>query len=249
MDKALSIVITGEARRSEAFKERLASAIPEADIFCIETVSFARAALAKEEEAIVRSTPSFDYLFFSSARAAHSFATLLRAEGIAPKDAPGAVAVGPVTARACEEEGFRVQAIPEEYAAVRMAETIGGIKGAKILFPRSDIAPEDTITSINKSGAVVTPLTIYRTLPRQTPLSAEEGAEVSAATHLIFMSPSSIRSFAALLGKSESRVTADAVAVCIGPRTERIAREYGFKTVMATAHTADGIMKILKERI
>lgn len=245
-----NVVITGEESAIQEIKETVNQKHQRLSVEIVPTIQFKRCELTYDMQATLSNLSSFDYLFFSSSRAVNFFVESLKELHSTTKNIPPAVVVGPMTALSCERAGMEVISQPKTYTAEDMIKEFSKLKGSRILFPRSTIAPEDTITSINNSGAKVVELSLYETVFRAEPLSKVECVVLADAQAIMFLSPSSVRSFIKLVANSTlTTVPSNSTAFCIGPRTERVAKEYGFKTTPSKVHTVNGLIRTLETLI
>ncbi|MHC4480865.1 MAG: uroporphyrinogen-III synthase, partial [Planctomycetota bacterium] len=117
------------------------------------------------------------------------------------------------------------------------------LAGRRILCPRADIAPEDLVCALADSGALVSSVDAYRTVPE------DDGAErvgkmlaEDAIDWITFTSSSTVRSFFAVVGPQSVRACSARLA-SIGPVTSQSLKEAGFTPhAEATKHTVDGLL-------
>ncbi len=241
------LILTGEKSAIQNLKTRISSSAVRTHL--IPTIEFKKCILSKDERQALTQLPSYDYLFFTSVRAVQYFVDALleyhiELIGVA---VPSVVAVGPMTASACRKAGLRVVSTPSHFTADHMIKNLLSLSSKKILFPRSTIAPEDTIVSINNSGAKVTQLSLYSTTYRTEALNEADKTALTTADYVIFLSPSSVKSFMNLVSNSTlTDVLHTATALCIGPRTEHTARALGFEHIIVTKEfTTGGVIDTL----
>lgn len=238
------ITLTGEDEAIQTFTKELNDKITNTKVHLLPTVSFAACNLTSDDILTIHTLSKFDYLFFSSARAVRYFKQLLDSENVPVRDCPPAAVVGPMTAKACEDAGISIIHQPHTYTAEHMIRELSDISHKKILFPRSTIAPEDTITSIQSTGAEVTRLPLYQTVSRSQALTQLEKDGLMQSTYIIFMSPSSIRSFMKVIDETTlQQMQSNSYALCIGPRTQEIAHRSGWQTKIASPHTSVGLIE------
>ena len=242
-----SVILTGEKDSIQKMKSSIR--LSHIELHILPTVQFEKCVLSKSEQRLLRRLNAYDYLFFSSARAVHFFIDFwneLQVDWKLDKAAP-VVAVGPMTARACKEAGLVVVSQPTEFTAEHMVKAFPALRDSKVLFPRSANAPEDTIKSINNAGGDVTELPLYKTVYRTETLTYKEEESLRHAYGVVFLSPSSIKSFVNLIkAEKYQHVFEMSMILCIGPRTARTAHRYHFKNVVtASEHTTQGVVDVL----
>ncbi|MGH2562564.1 MAG: uroporphyrinogen-III synthase, partial [Thermomicrobiales bacterium] len=119
--------------------------------------------------------------------------------------------------------------VPERFTGQALVESMVGIgmEKVRVLFPRGDLAHSTVPEGITQAGAIVDEVEAYRTVA-MTEIAPEMLSYLSAnpVDVAIFLSPSSVRNLAVLLGKSIT-VLRSAVIACIGPVTARAVRELG----------------------
>ena len=143
---------------------------------------------------------------------------------------PQWAAIGVATARALHSAGIRIAIRPARSSGASLADSIPLEAGARILFPRSEIADQATVDRLAARGAVVESVVAYRTV--EGPESSVPGLEAAlreSPRSVIFSSGSTVRG---LLVLAERLNVTEAVrrlpAICIGPETAAEARRLGF---------------------
>jgi uroporphyrinogen-III synthase len=146
-------------------------------------------------------------------------------------------AVGPRTKAACEAAGLFVDRVPERALSSALLRALGDLSGQRVLYPRAEEVPPELEQGLRAAGASLTSLAVYRTVcpagaraafKRLGPVDAVLLASGSAATHLHSIGGS-------------GRV------FCIGPSTEKVARELGFEVLgVASPHTSQGLADCVK---
>jgi uroporphyrinogen III methyltransferase/synthase len=162
-------------------------------------------------------------------------------------------AVGPATAARIKELHLRVDAMPEEYVTAKVAEAISAfesVDNVRILLMRAEVANEELPAELERLGAIVDDIAVYRTVPETEDLTGsaarlmEEGAD-----WITFTSSSTVENFnarfdlPALLKKfPQTRL------VSIGPETTKAIRKLGLQpNAEAVPHNIDGIVAALEK--
>lgn len=181
---------------------------------------------------------SYDHLVFTSATGVAMFVDALSAEArnVFVKH-PGVAVVGPATARAVVERGGRAAVVAPEHVAESLADTIGSVRGGRLLWPRAEVARRALATRLRARGATVAELVVYRTVA-EVPTNAVD--TVRDADAVTFTSPSGVAAWVRSLGTPRTRV------VCIGPITAAAAHAQGIN-VDAVGHpfTIPGLVHAL----
>jgi uroporphyrinogen-III synthase len=160
--------------------------------------------------------------------------------------------VGPKTAEEAKTRGMKIDFIPKIFTTKDLGKEIPIRNGEKIFLPRADIASKSLIKILEKRGAIVFNIPIYRTqYLKKESQKLEKLLLDKNVKYLSFTSPSTIDGFMKGLKNEESKKAAlGCRVISIGPVTTRKAREMGFKTVItADIYTTNGIIKKLQEVI
>lgn len=209
---------------------------------CIETrkVNISRADLP----------PKGEWLFFTSGKGVQFF-----------MDQPGAAhcmescfiaVVGPQTARAVEAYGYRVHFMPDTYeATVMMEQFVFAFPDVqRIWHVQSTIALTKIHNFCVEKKLIYMPLVVYDTV--RLPLTDVHLDRLMRADWLMATSPSIIAVLigAAGAGTVDLPLLLEKRLFCIGPTTERAAREAGFKeTYFPSEYTVSGLLDLLREHI
>ncbi len=154
-------------------------------------------------------------------------------------------AVGPATAAALARRGFQADLVPTTHTADALAEALvaaaGNSRGV-VFCPRSDVAPRELPNRLEHAGFSVHEVVAYRTVPRALSPDILERLQYGIDA-IVFCSPSAVRVFAGL-----KLPPSPATVACIGPATEREARNQGWKVdVVAETHSGPGMVLALQE--
>ncbi|MGC8838044.1 MAG: uroporphyrinogen-III C-methyltransferase, partial [Anaerolineae bacterium] len=191
----------------------------------------------------------FRWILFTSANAVRAVWERMRALGLDARAFAGVRlgAIGTATAAALLEVGLQADFVPQRHTSAAIVEEIGDVRGARILLPRSDIAPPDLAEGLRARGAQVEAVVAYRTVPAGPPREVvervlEEGVDIAT-----FTSSSTVANLAALVApRSLEEVLRGALVACIGPVTAQAARERGLHVdLIAPVHTEEGLVDAL----
>jgi uroporphyrinogen-III synthase len=185
------------------------------------------------EDAVARMS-SYDWVVLTSVNGVAAVAT-----GLAVLDgATRVAAVGPVTA-----DAIRAHGVDPSFVASRASDDIaaglGALDGARVLLPQADIAGPHLGEELRERGAEVDVVVAYRTVHVEPPMWGILPLRIADA--VVLASGSACRSLAAAGGAG-----GQAMLVCIGPKTAKVAREVGLKVgLVADETTSDGIIQAL----
>jgi uroporphyrinogen III methyltransferase/synthase len=206
----------------------------------------------------VATASNFDWLVFTSQNGVdHFMRRVMEGPGdVRSLKGPRICAVGPATADKLARYGLKVDVVPREHRAERAVEAMRAhaeLKGAKVLFPRSEIAREVLADDLRKAGALVTDLVAYRTLAAEPQREGDPDVyklllerQVDAVT---FTSASSVRHFVKALGEEQAPdLLSGTVVASIGPVTAEAAQQLGItSTIVPTEYTVPGLVQALVE--
>ena len=157
-------------------------------------------------------------------------------------------AIGSATKTALNEAGLMVDIIPKVYSAKELGKYVAEVctDADKILIPRAEIGSPDLIEELNKCGAAITDLAIYRTIKNHNEndiyekLLAEK-AIMADNCYVLFTSASTVEGFVDIAGKKDYNKVK---AICIGEQTKAAADKYNMKTYVSEEATIDSMVEL-----
>jgi uroporphyrinogen III methyltransferase/synthase len=162
-------------------------------------------------------------------------------------------AVGPATAAKLHELRLRVDAMPEEYVAAKVAEAMSKVEtmeNLRVLILRAEVASSELPKQLEDLGAIVDDVACYRTVPETDDVTGaaakfvEEGAD-----WVTFTSASTVENFHARFNLPETlKKFPDLKLLSIGPETSKAIKTLGLEpTLEAKAHNIDGMVAALEK--
>ena len=235
------ILVTRPHAQANGFGEKLSSAgfepifFPVIEIRPIENNVALERALSKLE--------CYDWLVFTSVNAVEVVFRQLQDLSL-----PHVAAIGPKTAEALQARGITPDFVPDEYVAEAILPGLGDLQGRWVLLPRAEIARKALPEAICEAGGLAHEIAVYKTLPAQP--DPEGLAALQAGVDWItFTSPSTVQNFVEILHQQNMdpfQLESNPKIACIGPITERAAREEGFEVnVVAEQYTTEGLVNAL----
>ena len=193
---------------------------------------------------------NFEWLVFSSSAGVRAFNNLLEHHRAEPQDIPSSVkiaAVGMATVAAFEASARRrVDLVPERFTGADLAASLGEGSG-RVLLPRPEEAPHSMVDDLMDAGWKPVELPLYRTVRGEPDEGVVERVRAQMFDVVTFTSGSTVRFFTELVGPpAESGVdeSGGKAVVVIGPSTEAVARELGFRVdAVAEPHTTEGVVR------
>jgi uroporphyrinogen III methyltransferase / synthase len=161
-------------------------------------------------------------------------------------------AIGPATASALESTVKKPELVPTEFLSWKIADSLGDVRGRRILLPRADIASKKLPDLLRERGALVEEVVAYRTVipPDLTPdrLTSIFAGGVDLIT---FTSPSTVNNLASVLGPNKLEQVLSMVKVaCIGPVTLEATKELGLTVdIVSKIHTIDALVEAIVDEI
>jgi uroporphyrinogen III methyltransferase/synthase len=153
-------------------------------------------------------------------------------------------AIGPATAQALRSRGIEPDLLPERYTSEGLAVVMGraGVQGARVLVPRSDIAPEELVQGLEETGATVDQVPAYRTaVPSEAREKARELLSRGQVDIVTFTSSSTVQNLLSLLNGPDQ--LKGVTIACIGQVTARTAAKLGLHVdIVAEESTIPGLV-------
>jgi uroporphyrinogen III methyltransferase/synthase len=194
----------------------------------------------------------YDSVCFTSKNAVTKFTErirFLRPQAVDTLATRNIFAIGEKTRVSLESSGFPVIATPKLASAEELAKMLQAhqIPGAKILFPKSQIARGELPQQLRAMGALVDEIIVYRTILPE-PKNLEwiqqllEERKIDVAT---FFSPSSILNFSELVG---TELLAHTTIATIGQTTAETVMQLGLNAaIIAKEATTKGLVETIEE--
>lgn len=159
------------------------------------------------------------------------------------------VCVGPKTAQALQELGRDTDLQPQQYRAEAVIDLIcqQGVKEARVLYPRAQLARELIPTKLTEAGAQVDDPIAYQTVPAASGGEQLRQLFIQRQVDIVtFTSSSSVENFVALLGDDATKLIQSLVVASIGPLTTATALRLGLHIdVEPRDYTLDGMVAAL----
>ena len=205
----------------------------------------------KVDKAIDR-IESYDWIIFTSVNGVHFFWHRLRERGknLRLPSSIKVCAIGPATARQLVKYGTPVDYIPKEYVAEAILKGFEKMPmaGKRILLARAKIARDVLPKGLNKMGAELDVVEVYRTVKpvggsKRLRKLLEEG-EMDVIT---FTSSSTVNHFVELLKEENLKACLKGVVIaCIGPVAAQTAKSWGMKVeIEAEEYTIPGLTQAI----
>ena len=238
------VVVTRARADAEALCQRLAAL--GATAICAPAIRIETVGDLRALDKAIASIASFDWVALTSADAVKIFRRRWTNAGKTPADLRGVkvAAVGPATARALAEWGAKPDFVPNDFVGDALAEGLPIVPGNRVLLPRAEIARQETVEILERRGAAVVVIPIYRTLAAEIDVTmiADIRRGVDA---VLFTSGSTVTHFMNIMRQHTPGFAfpAHTRIVCIGPMTASAARETGLLVdAVAEVHTIEGLV-------
>lgn len=217
--------------------------VPTIEIQPLEDVHEVDSTLARLEE--------YDWVVFTSANGVE---LLFRRLDSLRRDSRGfhasqVAAVGTATAAALRERGIIADFVSRESVSQSLIDGLAerGVVGRNILLPGPEARPDRLARGLERLGALVREVTLYRTVMPPSAGTRLADALESGVDLATFTSSSTVTNLVALLDGDINRMDGVRVA-CIGPVTAQTARKAGLRVdILAEDSTAAGLVKAMVE--
>jgi uroporphyrinogen III methyltransferase/synthase len=188
----------------------------------------------------------FHWLIFTSPNGVRYFFESLAASARDHRNLASAkfACIGPGTAKALAQAGFKADLVPEQYVAEGLLESLKkhlpNLRGHSILIPRAQEAREVLPETLREWGAEVVVAPAYKTVQPRLPEDFQR--LLRPDTRLLFTSSSTVKHWLSLTGNKANP------CYCIGPVTAATAEEHGLSVLgVAREHTIEGLVNCLLE--
>jgi hydroxymethylbilane synthase len=189
---------------------------------------------------------SFDWVVFTSTDAVEIFRRRWTHAGKTLGEVSGikVAAVGPATARALAAWGAPPDFVPNEFVGDALAQGLPTVPGHRVLLPRAEIARRETVEILERRGAVVVVVPIYRTVAAEIDATVIEDIR-GGVDAVLFTSGSTVTHFMDTMRQHAPGFVfpAHARIICIGPVTASAAREARLRVdAVAQVYTIEGLV-------
>jgi uroporphyrinogen III methyltransferase/synthase len=157
-------------------------------------------------------------------------------------------AVGPATAAKLKELHLKVDLMPDEYVASKIADAFASyqsIDNLRILLMRAEVANPDLPKALEELGAIVDDVACYQTVPETEDVNGAAAKLIElGANWIIFTSSSTVENFHALLNLPALVVRYPQMKLAsIGPETTKAIKALQLQPALeARIHTIDGLV-------
>ena len=164
---------------------------------------------------------------------------------------PRIATIGPITARAIQERGLRVDRLAKEFTAEGLLVLFSSeeVSGKRFLIPRAEKAREVLPQNLINWGGHVEVVSVYRTgFPEDSDIEPVRKMLETEFLHAVtFTSSSTVTHFVEMLKASNLPLLLRGIVIAsIGPVTSGTLRENGLPVdVEASEYTIDGLLEAL----
>jgi len=200
---------------------------------------------------VLVSIGSYDWLIFTSPNGVTTFFDYFfkAYEDIRALGAVKLAAVGPGTAAKLSELHLKVDVVPDEFVAPKIAIALTkfeSIENLKMLLLRAQVANAELPKTLEEMGAIVDDVACYKTVPEtEDRTGAAARLLESGANWITFTSSSTVETFHARFDLPKLRQQFPHLQIAsIGPETSKALAKLGLAPgVEAKEHTIEGLVK------
>jgi uroporphyrinogen III methyltransferase/synthase len=197
---------------------------------------------------------SYDWLVFTSPNGVAAFFEFFFRAFDDLRDIGGVriAAVGPATAVKLQELHLKVDLMPEEYVASKIAAALANyqsIENLKILLLRAEVANKDLPKQLEELGAIVDDVACYKTVAETEDRSGAAARLLeSGADWITFTSSSTVEHFNQRFDLKQLTARFSQLKLAsIGPETSKAIAALGLvPAVEAKEHTIDGLVSAIE---
>lgn len=197
---------------------------------------------------------SYDWLVFTSPNGVDMFFELFFKAFEDLRDIGGVriAAVGPATASKLRQLHLKVDAMPQEFTAAKVAaamEPLGSLENLRVLLLRAEAANRDLPEHLNEMGAIVDDIACYKNVPETEDRNGAAARLLeTGADWITFTSSSTVENFHARFDLKQLTQRYPTMRLAsIGPETSKAIAALGLTpTVEAKEHTTAGLVKALE---
>jgi len=202
------------------------------------------------------SLDAYRWVVFTSQNAVQIVLDRLVAWGLTPQvfSSTSVAAIGSATADMLKQRGVVPALVPDEFVAEWLVEALdlhsdGSLPGSRVLIPSAEDARDVLVKGLQRLGAMVDNIPVYRTMPVQGDFRDLIDEIVSQRIDAVtFTSSSTVRAFVDLVGP-ETATAGRFVSAAIGPITAKTARDAGLNDILiGMPHTILGLVDALVRR-
>ncbi len=225
-----------------------------ADVLEIPTIKIGPPTDPKDLADAMLGLNSYDWLVFTSPNGVATFFEYFFRAFDDMRDIGGVriAAVGPATAAKLKELHLKVDLMPEEYVAKKIADAFQkfeSIENLNILLLRAEVANTDLPKQLEEMGAIVDDVACYKTSPETEDLTGSVAKlNEAGADWITFTSGSTVENFHARLNLPQLLTKFPQIKLAsIGPETSKALAALGVKpAVEARPHTIEGLIKAIE---
>jgi uroporphyrinogen III methyltransferase/synthase len=200
---------------------------------------------------------SYDWIIFTSPNGVKTFFEYFFKAFEDMRDIGGVriAAVGPATAAKLKELHLKVDLMPDEYVASKIAkefEKYESVENLRILILRAEVANQELPKQLEEMGAIIDDIACYKTVPETEDLTgAVERLNEGGADWVTFTSASTVENFHARFNLPQVLKKYPKLQLAsIGPETSKALATLGLKpTVEAKEHTIDGLVRAVESAV
>jgi uroporphyrinogen III methyltransferase/synthase len=246
-----NIVVTRDARGNAEFSDKIISRGGNPIEFT--TIKIKPLTSTNKFLKAIAKLAEFDWITFTSSNGVEIVFNFLRSLG---KDARvfssvKIAAIGSETTEALNRFGIKVDFVPSIFTSKELGKQLTGftnLRGKKVLLLRSQLASNELIEWLEKTGAKVENVPVYRIDTTKNKCDwLVEKIKTSNIDWLVFASSSSARAFFEQIQAKTVNLSKTKVA-SIGPVTSEQLKNLGIKVhAEATEHTIDGLIDAIEQ--
>jgi uroporphyrinogen-III synthase len=192
----------------------------------------------------------FDWVIFLSATAVKMLAGAM-GKGKVKMAQMRICAVGPKTKEAILQEGWGVVKTAQVFSSKGVLKTLGDLRNQHVLIPRVQGGPREFIWGLQKKGAQVLELPLYKTVPAPPPSDALRHELKKGVDAITFTSSSTARNFCRFFSPAKLKtIFKKPISVSIGPSTTQTLKSFNIpRIIQSKSATTEEMVSLLIGRL
>jgi uroporphyrinogen III methyltransferase / synthase len=180
----------------------------------------------------LQSLKEYSWIIFTSAYGVHFFTKRLHKLGLYTNDLPPICAIGPATAAAVDESGFKTVLVAENHSAEGVLEALkhfcsGNLSSQRILIPRALKAREFLPAALTAAGCRVDVVPCYQTVGSGPNLEISHRIQQKKPDMIVFTSAATVKNMIEILGRDIFEIVSATITAGIGPITAQALASQG----------------------
>lgn len=243
-----SVLVTRNERQAGVFQQKIAALNGHAVLTSL--IRFEPTLTKEKANAFLKDLEASHWLVFTSVNGASFFLTYIRDHHLHKSLSHLKIAaVGDKTSAYLEQNGFKVNVVPERFIAEELADALieHVLPGECVFVAKGHLSRDVVKQTLVPLGTQVKEWILYETVKDEEGIAALKSAMREPSFDFItFTSSSTVHSFMHVMEADALQlVTSDTCFVTIGPLTKEALLQYGISSETPDTYTIDGMLDLM----